>query len=383
MRKETSSPVCLLVVGISPSRIGGMELLIKETCLQLRDRGWRMVIALENDPSPMLLGYFADLPEVRFVVAPHHGGLAPRQVPMFWRLLQEAQPQMVIYAFNGILRLLPWVAFLRRVKRILYWEHSSKPIGYVPQAFPFAKRLVAWLLSWPLDGVTTVSQYTAKCLAVQGFYPASRITAVHSGVPFDGEARPFVESTFRQKFGIPLQGQLVMQVSWIVADKGIDVLLRAFRRVLDARPGTLLAIVGVGPQKEECEKLARELGMAKSVYFTGSVTSMTMPEVFAAADVYCQMSQWEEALGLVVVEAQAAGRPVVATRVGGIPEMVVEGETGYLVGRLDEAAAAARIIELLDDGELRKRMGEAACRNARLNFDLRRNVTRLLDAWQA
>ena len=359
MRNQISSPVCLLVVGISPSRVGGMEQLMKETCRQLRDRGWRMVIALENDPSPMLLGYFADLPEVRFVVAPHHGGLAPKQIPMFWRILQDARPQMVIYAFNGILRLLPWLAYLRRVKRIIYWEHSSKPIGYVPQAFPFAKRLVAWFLSWPLDGVTTVSQYTAKCLAMQGFYPAGRITAVHSGVPFDREEPSEGSTAFRREFGIPLEGKLVMQVSWIVADKGIDVLLRAFRRVLDARPGTLLAIVGVGPKKEECESLARQLGIAESVYFTGSVTTITMPEVFVGADVYCQMSQWEEALGLVVVEAQAVGRPVIATRVGGIPEMVVEGETGYLVGRLDEAAAAARMIELLDDTTLPEAHGRS------------------------
>jgi glycosyltransferase involved in cell wall biosynthesis len=380
---EAPAKVCLLVVGISPVRIGGMEMLMKETCRQLRDRGWRMVVALENDPSPMLLGYFEDLPEVRFVVAPHHGGLAPRQVPMFWRVLQDARPQMVIYAFNGILRLLPWVAYLRRVKRIIYWEHSSKPIGYVPHAFPFAKRLVARLLCWPLDGVTTVSQYTAKCLAVQGFYPAGRITAVHSGVPFDREDPPEGSSKFRREFGIPPEGNLVMQVSWLVADKGIDVLLRVFRRALDARPQTLLAIVGVGPQREECESLARQLGIAESVYFTGSVTTMTMPEVFAAADVYCQMSQWEEALGLVVVEAQAAGRPVIATRVGGIPEMILEGETGYLVGRQDEAGAAARLIELLDDPARRKRMGEAARRNARSNFDLGCNVTRLLDAWHA
>jgi glycosyltransferase involved in cell wall biosynthesis len=380
---ETPAPVCLLVVGISPARIGGMEMLLKETCRQLRDRGWSTVLALEGEPAPMLLEYFGDLPEVRFVVAPHHGGLAPRQIPMFWRVLREARPQMVVYAFNGILRLLPWVAFLRRTRRIIYWEHSSKPVGYVPRAFPLGKRLAARLLTWPLDRVTTVSQYTARCLAVQGLYPAGRITAVHSGVPFDNQDPPDGSVTFRQRFGIPLEGSLLMQVSWLVPEKGIDVLLRVFRRVLDARPRTLLAIVGEGPQRAEYEALARQIGVAEAVHFTGSVTTMGMSEVFAAADVYCQMSQWEEALGLVVVEAQAAGRPVVATRVGGIPEMVLEGETGYLVGRQDEAAAAAILIELLDDPARRKRMGEAARRHARSHFDLGRNVTRLLDAWQA
>ena len=379
---EDTPRVCLLVVGISPARIGGIEILLKEICRQLGERAWAAVLALEGEPAPAVSEYFRDLPGVRFVVAPGQGGLAPRHIPMFWRVLRETRPQMVIYAYNGILRLLPWLAFLRRARRIIYWEHSSKPIGYVPRAFPPWKRLAARLLTWPLDRVTTVSEYTAKCLAVQGLCPAGRITAVHSGVPFDYEESPDT-SEFRRRFGIPLEGCLLLQVSWLIPEKGIDVLLRVFRRVLDACPRTLLAIVGEGPQRAEYEELARQIGVAEAVHFTGSVTTMKMNGVFAAADVYCQMSQWEEALGLVVVEAQAAGRPVVATRVGGIPEMVLEGETGHLVGRQDEAGAAARLIELLDDPARRKRMGDAARKHARSNFDLGRNVVRLLDAWQA
>jgi glycosyltransferase involved in cell wall biosynthesis len=360
-----------------------MEILLKETCRQLRERGWTMVLALEQEPTPVLLEYFQDLPGVRFVVAPHYGALAPRQIPMFWRVLREARPRMVVYAFNGILRLLPWVAFLRRVRRIIYWEHSSKPIGYVPRAFPLEKRLMARLLTWPLDGVTTVARYNGECLATQGLYPAARITTVHNGVPLDDQERPDKALQFRQRFGIRLGDSLLVQVSWLVPEKGIDMLLRVFRRVLDARPRTLLAIVGEGPQRAEYEGLARQIGVAESVYFTGSVSKPAENGVFTAGDVYCQMSQWEEACPLVVEEAQAAGRPVVATRVGGIPELVLEGETGYLVGRQDEAGAAGRLIELLDDPARRTRMGEAARRHARTHFDLSSNVKRLLDAWQA
>ena len=356
---------------------------MKEICRQLRDRGWSMVLALENEPSPMLLDYFREFPEVRFTVAPHYGSLAPRQVPMFWRVLRDARPQMAIYAFNGILRFLPWVAWFRRTPRIIYWEHSSKPVGYVPQPFSPGKRLAARLLTWPLDGVTTVSHYTARCLAVQGVYPADHITAVHTGVPFDSQESPGGAEAFRREFGIPLESNLLMQVSWLVPEKGIDMLLRVFRRVLDARPRTHLAIVGHGPKQAEYEGLAREIGVAESVHFTGAIRTMSMKDVFAAADICCQMSQWEEALGLVVVEAQAVGRPVLATRVGGIPELIVEGETGYLVGRQDEAGAAARLIEMLDDPARRARMGEAARRHARSHFELAGNVTRLLDAWQA
>jgi glycosyltransferase involved in cell wall biosynthesis len=382
-QKSNRTPVCLLVVGTSPARIGGMEILLKETCRQLRERGWTMVVALEHEATPVLLEYFRDFPEVRFVVAPNYGSLAPRQIPMFWKVLREARPQMVVYLFNGILRFLPWVAFLQRVRRIKYWEQSSKPVGYVPQPFPLGKRLAARLLTWPIDCVTTISKYTAECLVAQGIYPAGHITVVHSGVPFDSEPSPDGPAAFRRLYGIPPDASLLMQVSWLVPEKGIDMLLRIFRRVLDTHPRTHLAIVGHGPKQAEYEGLARQIGVAESVHFTGRINDMSMKDVFAAADIYCQMSQWEEALGLVVTEAQAVGRPVVATRVGGIPELVLEGETGYLVGRQDEAAAAARLIEMLDDPARRKRMGEAARQYARSNFELGRNVTRLLDAWQA
>src|SRR5882724_1414722 len=156
---EAPAKVCLLVVGISPVRIGGMEIQLKEVCRQLRERGWGAVVALESELGPVLAEYFRDLPDVRFTLAPHYGGLAPRQIPMYWRVVREARPQMVVYAFNGILRFLPWVAYLRRARRIIYWDHSSKPIGYVPRPFPLGKRLVARLLTWPVDRVTAVAQY--------------------------------------------------------------------------------------------------------------------------------------------------------------------------------------------------------------------------------
>jgi glycosyltransferase involved in cell wall biosynthesis len=380
---KTPAKVCVLVVGISPVRIGGMEIQLKEVCRQLRERGWEAVLALENELTPVVSEYFQELPNVRFTVAPHHGGLAPSQIPMYWRVLREARPQMVVYVFNGILRFLPWVAYLQRARRIIYWDQSSKPIGYVPQAFPLVKRLMARLLTWPVDRVTAVAKYTGDCMAAQGVYPASRITTVHNAVPLGGQELPDRSMEFRQRFGIRLEDSLLVQVSWLVPEKGIDMLLRVFRRVLDARPRTLLAIVGEGPQRGEYEALARQIGVDGSVHFTGSVSKPAENGAFTAGDVYCQMSQWEEACPLVVEEAQAAGRPVVATRVGGIPELILEGETGHLVGRQDEAAAAARLIELLDDPERRKRMGEAARRHARSHFDLGQNVTRLLDEWQA
>jgi glycosyltransferase involved in cell wall biosynthesis len=100
--------------------------------------------------------------------------------------------------------------------------------------------------------------------------------------------------------------------------------------------------------------------------------------VYAAADVVCQASDWEEIFGWVIAEAMASKRPVVATRVGGIPELVQDGETGFLVTRRDASQLAKRILVLLKDNALRERMGLAGRRVVEAKFNLRENVTQLV-----
>jgi glycosyltransferase involved in cell wall biosynthesis len=103
--------------------------------------------------------------------------------------------------------------------------------------------------------------------------------------------------------------------------------------------------------------------------------------VFDAADVVCQFSRWEEVFGWMIAEAMAHGKPVVATRVGGIPELITNGESGYLVNRGDTATMSERILTLVADQELRARMGQAGRETVSDKFDLRKNVAQLINAY--
>ena len=103
--------------------------------------------------------------------------------------------------------------------------------------------------------------------------------------------------------------------------------------------------------------------------------------VFHAADVVCQLSRWEEVFGWMIAEAMAHGKPVVATRVGGIPELISDGVTGYLVGRADVAAMSDRILQLLGDPGLRARMGASGRDTVARKFDLRKNVSQLIGSY--
>ena len=166
--------------------------------------------------------------------------------------------------------------------------------------------------------------------------------------------------------------------------KGLSHLLRAFARVAQAQPEARLTVVGKAREEAFLARLkaeARSLGLAKKVEFTGQVAEERLLALYRACDVLALPSV-EETSPVVIAQAMAAGKPVVATRVGGVPYMVHEGETGYLVEYGDDDALAERLIRLLGDATLRRRMGEAARQEARARFASASVAQRTLTAYR-
>ena len=129
------------------------------------------------------------------------------------------------------------------------------------------------------------------------------------------------------------------------------------------------------------EKIESRRGVSRHVTFGGYLEDPVGDGVFGAADMVTAVSRWEEAFGLVIAEGMAAARPVLATRVGGIPEIVSDGVTGFLVARGDTAAMADRILLLASDPALRARLGQAGLSVCRERFDLGRNVEQLIELY--
>ncbi len=164
----------------------------------------------------------------------------------------------------------------------------------------------------------------------------------------------------------------------MIPEKGIPDLIEAVRiaRASDSRLHLLLA--GDGPKRGEYEQLAITSGLSGAVTWTGLVEDPFGEGLFDASDVATQLSRWEEAFGYVIAEAMARGRPVIGTRVGAIPELVVDGTTGFLIDRGDSAAAARAILKLAGDPALAASMGVAARGRAEELFDLKKNVRQAL-----
>jgi len=149
----------------------------------------------------------------------------------------------------------------------------------------------------------------------------------------------------RVELGLPDHVPLLVNVAALVDEKDHATLLRSLPGVLDRYPDAHLLIAGDGPLRAELERLAAGLGIASSVHFLGHRDDV--PAILRAADLFVFSSK-EEGLGTSVLDAMAARVPVVATAAGGIPEMIRDGETGYLAPAQDPNALAARILHALD-----------------------------------
>jgi glycosyltransferase involved in cell wall biosynthesis len=176
------------------------------------------------------------------------------------------------------------------------------------------------------------------------------------------------EDAIRHAIGLPAEPGT--QLVTIIANlrhpvKGHDVFLRAAQAVHDAHRNCRFVIAGEGALTEKMKSLAASLGISRHVSFIGRCDEIAGLLAFSTV---CVLSSHAEGFSNSILEYMAASRPVVATDVGGAAEAIVEGETGYLVPPGDHGAMAARVVELLADRALAKRMGEEGRRRVLLEF---------------
>ena len=186
---------------------------------------------------------------------------------------------------------------------------------------------------------------------------------------------------FRRRYSIPSDRSIVTQVSWIIPEKGILDFIETARLVTRQNRNVQFVVVGEGDYRKEYMRRVVEMGIEDRVTWTGMVEDAFGEGVFEAADVVCQFSRWEEVFGWTIAEAMAHGKPVVTTRVGGIPELIQDYESGYLVDRGDINAMSNRVLTLLDDALLRERMGRKGKNVVRQKFNLRDNVAKLIASY--
>jgi len=177
----------------------------------------------------------------------------------------------------------------------------------------------------------------------------------------------------------PAGEEVIFYAGRLIPWKGVQYAIAALAEV----PGAVLVVAGDGHYRPTLEEAVQAAGLADRVRFLGRVPHEDLPRLLAVSDVLVATSFASETFGIALVEAQACGVPVVASRFGGFPEVVKDGETGLLVPPQDPSALAAALRALLSDPARRQRMGEAGRRWVAEQFHWERVTERVLDAYRS
>ena len=291
------------------------------------------------------------------------------------------------------------IALVREMRRtrpdiVITRGYNAELLGRVAAAIARVPRAIVWVrncgdltprgrlrgvLDRMLDPVTSayygVAYGQMPYLTDDLRYPPSKITIIQNGADpslhsfTPGEAR---DDAFAATFGIDPGDPVVGILAVLRPEKDHTSFLHAARRVLDVVPNARFLVVGDGPLRGTLEGLAETLGVADRVIFTGSRSDVGA--LLKLMDVFTLTSYTIECCPNALLEAMANGRPAVCTAVGGVPEMIEEGVTGYVVPTHDPAALAGHVIALLQDPARAKQMGIAARHRLETDFSIERSI---------
>ena len=283
-------------------------------------------------------------------------------------MLKELRPDVVHTHQVGALLYAGPAARREKVPVVVHTEH----INNVAKARTLNKRFRTRML-WHVAGsfadrFCCVSDDIALAAKAYGTVPAKKLTVVLNGIDTTVFDAPGDCESLRRSLGIPCGAAVVGTVGRLNEVKRQDLLIRGFGKIANHDPKPHLLLVGDGPELQHLRQLAGDLGLSDRVHFAGY---QARPEHYLhLMDIFALTSRLE-GVPLAILEAWAAARPVVASRVGGVPEIVTDGQTGILFEPGDEAALTQAMSRLLTNPEEARRLGEAGRNCVRSRFDLR------------
>ena len=347
-----------------------------------------------------LLGLYSNLPEHRFcVLSPRqpgcrdfdavHSRLAirrPRRMPrvrgarsvgLFIEAMRVVACDRVRHIHCGVVLPDGRVGYLLR--RITGRPYLVYAYGMELYGSPAYESLITSILRGA-GTVVAISRFTRSRLLDLGV-DAARIELIPPGVDADFYVAGERDNDIRSKLG--LQGKkVILSVGRQVERKGSDTVIRSLPEVLKIVPNAHYVIAGDGDYLSRLRDLTRELSLERFVTFALSPPDFEMPGLYAMCDVFAMVSRTLpgndcEGFGIVFLEAGACGRPVIGGDSGGIPDAVVDGETGFLVDSADVGAVGRAIVRLLADDGLARRMGEAGRRRVLRGFTIQSQAAHL------
>jgi glycosyltransferase involved in cell wall biosynthesis len=277
-------------------------------------------------------------------------------------MMRRTRPDVVVVQGYNAETLGRIAARIAGVKHTINWVHNSSGLeqrGMVRRTLDRA--LTRWTSAY-----FGVAEAQRPYLVDELGHPDDKIRVIYNGVDL-AKFRASTDRAILAEFGFAENDPVVGIVAVLRPEKDHVSLLRAARTVVEQLPRARFLIIGDGPTRPQLEALCTELGITPNVHFAGSRDDVA--RLLPAIDVFA-LTSTSECFPISVLEAMACARPAVCSAVGGIPEVIKDGETGYLVPPKNPLQLAARLVSLLRDPQTARRMGSAARARVEAEFDL-------------
>lgn len=360
-------------IGMGAKKYGGFERYILEEANQLKAKGHRLVVVFDREP--IAHEYVSDLEKAgaSIRIIPYSNKI--KFLSRVNSLINQYKPHVVHTNFSSSILWIQLVAFLRQIPRRIATEHCFPILsnGRLQLTYSF--------LALCVHDILPVSEQSTLSVKSGIWWRKKIVHTLYLGVndfSYDKEA-------MRVKYGLPQDKILLMNVAYHNPVKGVDVLLKAFSVFVKQYnvSDVLLCQIGggqTGKDTEHLKELAHSLNLEKLVIWMGIQNNV--PEILSAGDIYCQPSR-SEGLPLSIMEASLAKLPVIATKVGGIPEIAINNHNAVLVEAEDYQAMAEAIYSLYKNQEKRKKMGELGRVVSEEKFVLKTQVKKLIEGYYA
>lgn len=378
----------LVLSELDANKLGSMEEFNIFLAMELSRRGHICYLGFTKEPAPEIRALFEEAGALIAKELYLHNG--ERRIPgdngfphklALYRFIRQNSIDLIHINFYCLTDPYLMGAYLSGA-RIVFTEHASGETPERGRVRNALSRAVHYFLTKRISRYIGVSDFVSNRLTVSHHVNSAKVATIYNGVN-NKRFQPADRSRAREVVGLPADAKIILAVAMLIPEKGIHCLIEATALLINAYgiENLSVLVVGEGACRNELVRLCKNHGIFDRFRFLGRRSDVE--SLIAASDVVVVPSVWQEAFGLIVAEAMAVGRPVVASNVGGIPELIKDGLTGILAEPGDSHGIAKGIARILNEPQLAERLSFNALSKCCEQFNLSDKVLEYVNLYES